>query len=353
MFASPVCLLTQSRCLLAAPKGVLPCGFLLTLGTGFCRENYCRGRVFASPVCLLTQSRCLLPQRCFVGALNLSASLFPASLSARLFLLHFPVCLPSVLVCPSVLKIRWRSGAWACLPACLVSVLVWPTVPELVSQHSTNMSIQFLQTSWHCRATFLLDTDLACLPLVSTTVAKILGVRVGSSHLVSPVSQFVSQFVWTKFVLDTATFLKAMVKNLPTRVSLLQGSECKSSTFPNFQKIPRRRGFKAPRITGFHKNSQILRFKGFKVPAFRLLGSAAGQRTSLRARDWNVTEPLLQLRIFRFSEFHGSRVAGLQVPGLKGLNSRAPKIWELQSSRAQRFTTWSFRFSELHGSKGC
>ena len=44
---------------------------------------------------------------------------FPASLSARLSLLHFPVCLPSLLVCPSVLKMAFTSVSVSLEPGAL------------------------------------------------------------------------------------------------------------------------------------------------------------------------------------------------------------------------------------------
>ena len=88
-----------------------------------------------------------LPQRCHPEALSSSANLFPASLSARLW--------------PSVLKMAFGSVSLRCLRACLVHG------PEnfireggFVSRRSANMSIHFLQTSRHCRATFSFDTQL-------------------------------------------------------------------------------------------------------------------------------------------------------------------------------------------------
>ena len=94
---------------------------------------------------------------------------------------------------------------------------------------------------------------------------------------------------------------------------------------------------------------------------FRLLGSAAGQRTSLRARDWNVPEPLLQLRIFsssvhifrvlaftifRISEFQGSRelqgsmFQGCRVEGLQDSRFHGSKIPGSQGSRFQGSRIW-------------
>ena len=207
-------------------------------------------------------------------------------------------------------------------------MLVRPTAPELVSQHSTNClyssykrhdiveQLSYLIRNWKsgrlhygllwnqvhifqinistckhvsvqtCKHDNINAAWLACLPLVSTTVAKILGARVSFFptlfyNLTGTLSKetasqppHLSPSLSGLSCLGHCNYSEGHGEEFTHKSLLFQGSECNSSPFP---KIPRHPGFRAPKITGLHKNSQILRFKGcFKVPVFRLLGSAAG-----------------------------------------------------------------------------
>ena len=123
-------------------------------------------------------------------------------------------------------------------------------------------------------------TWLACLPLVSTAVAKILKALAGffptsSFNLSRTLSQEIAsqpayQFPSLSPSLSGLSCLghrnssegQTFGEEFSHKSSLFQGSECKNSTFP---KIPRHRGSRAPRITGFHQNS---RFSALRVLRF-------------------------------------------------------------------------------------
>ena len=157
-----------------SPPFPVPFPFLCPLSSPFRlrRKNYCREREFASPVCLVTRSRCLSRPRCPKGVIWKRWVYLPVYF-LLLFLLAFPCFISqfaSLLVWPSVLKTAFGgvslSPRLSYLRACL-GPDDFIRERELVSPHLTNMSIQFLQTSWHCRATFLLDTQLESWTITS------------------------------------------------------------------------------------------------------------------------------------------------------------------------------------------
>ena len=272
---------------------------------------------------------------------GLSAGLFLAFLSARLPLLHFPVCLPYVLVCPSLLKMAF--------PPCFVSVLVWPTVPDLVSQHSTNMFIQLLQTSWHCRSNLLLDTQSEIL----------------DGHIIEP-SQHTSKSTYRHVMRHNTSTCRNANMSACKHANM---TTCKLSTLHSLASVSPacvdecRKNFGRPCLSTWLAHcpkktvSQPPHLPPSLSPSLSGLsclgqrnyseGPIFGEKSLTRVHCSKVPS----VRVSHFQQFQGIEVPG---PALQKLQyfKKNPRFWGLQVSRFQCSGFWvRFGSRTAHQSK--